>query len=250
MANGRGGFMKIVVGVAVLAVVAVAVLYFTSDVQRTKIRAAADQYAHWTPENIARDPENYLNFCEQEAEKALMDLKASEISIAQNNGKLSAMATEASGKISLGERALSQIKEAFRNAEANNAWPITWEGAQRDSDFVKRQIVSLDRQVESQKTLKSKIENGLKNLSVQATRIQEGRAQAQAQLAEIKTSREILKVQKITDELTDRLASIGAVIRSSSAIATETSTTISLDQLAASNVGTVDEAEFKAIMDK
>lgn len=250
MNSARGGYVKIVVGIVLAVVAVLAVMYFTSDVARTKIRVAADQYAHWTPENIAKDPENYLNFCEQEAEKALLGLKASEISVAQNSGKLQAMVQEATGKIGIGERALTQLKEAYAAAEADGKWPVTWEGAARDKDFVKRQIVALARQVEGQRTLKSKIENGLKNLDAQSTRIQEGRAQAQAQLAEIKTSREILKVQKITDDLTERLASIGAVIRTTSAIATESTATVSLDQLAASSVATVDESEFEAIMAK
>lgn len=250
MGNARAGSVKIVAAIALAVLAVLAVMYFTSDVARTKMRVAADQYAHWTPENIAKDPENYLNFCEQEAEKALISLKASEISVAQNTGKLQAMVQEAASKVGVGERSLAQLKEAYASAEAGGKWPVTWEGAARDKDFVKRQIVSLNRQVEGQKGLKGKIENGLKNLGVQTTRIQEGRAQAQSQLAEIKTSREILKVQKITSELTDRLASIGAVIRTTSAIATESTATVSLDQLAASSVATVDESEFQAIMGK
>jgi hypothetical protein len=74
--------------IIVAAVVVVGVMYFTSDVAKTRIDAAADQYAHWTPENIAKDPENYLRFCEAEATKVLQSLKASEIAVAQNRASL------------------------------------------------------------------------------------------------------------------------------------------------------------------
>jgi len=52
----------IIVLIIVLVAIGVGVMYFTSDVYRTKIETAANQYAHWTPENIAKDPENYLTF--------------------------------------------------------------------------------------------------------------------------------------------------------------------------------------------
>jgi len=89
--SSSSGGMRVIVIVLIILAAVIAGLYFTSDVYRTRINAAANQYAHWTPENIAKDPENYLNFCEEEANKALLGLKASEISIAQNRGKLDAM---------------------------------------------------------------------------------------------------------------------------------------------------------------
>jgi hypothetical protein len=237
--------MKVIIGIVVAALLALGVVYLTSDVARTKIDAAADQYAHWTPENIAKDPENYLNFCESQANQALQSLKASEIAVAQNRANLETMQRDAENKIGVGTKALAELKEAYKGA---TAWPIMWQGASRDEAWTKRQIVSLHRQVEAQQSLKVKVEQGIKNLDNQTTRIQEGRAQAQEQLAEIKTSREMLKVQKITDDLTTRLASIKSVLRTTLNTATETTGIITLDQLAAETATTVDESEFQKIM--
>lgn len=245
MSNSQGGFMKIIVGVVLVAVVVVGIMYFTSDVAKTRIDAAADQYAHWTPENIAKDPVNYLNFCESEANGALQSLKASEIAIAQNRANLETMQKDAENKIAVGDKALGELKEAFKGA---TAWPITWQGAERDQDWAKRQIVSLYKQIEAQKGLKAKVEQGIKNLDVQATKIQEGRAQAQEQLAEIKTSREMLKVQQLTEDLTARLTSIKTVLKATISTASETTGIITLDQLAVESATTVDESEFQKIM--
>jgi hypothetical protein len=247
--SGGGGMKMIVVGVVILAVI-IGALYFTSDVYRTRIRAAADQYAHWTPENIAKDPENYLNFCEEEANKALLGLKASEISIAQNRGKLEAMQQEAGTKITVGEKALAELKELYTKSTAANTWPAEWQGQKREKDWTKQQIVSLFKQVEAQKNLKTKVEAATKNLDAQVSRVQNGRVQAQGQLAEIKTSREVLKVQKITDELTTRLVSIKSVLQATIGTVNESSAPVSLDQLTAQAGTVVDNSEFDKIMGK
>jgi chromosome segregation ATPase len=237
-----------VVVVVVLLVVIGAVMYFTSDVFSTKVDAAVDQFAHWTPENIAKDPENYLNFCEKQANKAIEDLKASEISVAQSRAKLETMRAEAKNKVAVGEKTLAELKELYTKAEASNGWPATWQGQPREKDWVRRQIVSLHGQVTSQRALLGKVEAGLNKLDVQVGRVQDGRAKAQEQIAEIKSNREILKVQKLTDDLTSRLVSMKGVLQATVNTAAETTGVISLDQLAAETPATVDDAEFQKIM--
>lgn len=247
MNTRKAGQAKIGIVVLVIAAV-IAVMYFTSDVFRTKVNVAADQYAHWTPENIAKDPENYLNFCEQQAKAALMKLKASQIAVAQNRANLEAMHAEAAEKITLGNKALEELKALFTSAEAAGSWPVTWQGGARDEDWVKRQIISFSRQVTSQESLKAKTAAGMKQLDVQATKIQEANAQAQEQIGEIKTSRETLKVQKITTDLSQQLSTIGATLRATISTASESTGTITLDQLKAESATTVDETEFNKIM--
>jgi hypothetical protein len=249
-AHQKAGFAKVIALIVIAALVVLAVMYFTSDVAKTRIDAAADQYAHWTPENIAKDPENYLKFCESEANKALQSLKASEIAVAQNRATMETTLTETSNKIGIGEKALSDLKGVFTKAAEAKQWPATWQGRSLEEDAAKRQIVSLHKQVEAQKGLKAKVEQGMKKLDAQVTRIQEGRAETQGQLEEIKTGREMLKVQKLTEDLTTRLASIKGVLQATINTASETSGPVSLEQLTEASVGTVDAAEFDAIMGK
>lgn len=232
-----------------MAVVAVvAVIYFTSDVHRTRIDAALDQYAHWTPENIAKDPENYLNFCEKQANDALFKFKASEISIAQARGTLMSMLEEAKSKIAIGDKTLGELKAAYTQADAAANWPATWDGQARDQDWFKRNIMNLHKEVESKKALRDKVESGIKKLDAQVIRVQDGRAKTQQQLAEIKTGREMLKVQKLTDELTTRLTSIKSVLQATVAIASEPPDMLTLDGLAASKATVVDDADFQKVM--
>ena len=244
----QNGSTKIIVTVAVVAVAALAVYYFTSDVGRTRITEAGKQYAQWTPENIAKDPENYLSFCEQECNAALLKLKASEIEIAQNRGSLESMAAAAKNKVAAGAKGLTELKAAYKQAETEAKFPFTWNGKSYAQDAAKRDIVSLFRQVEAQKSVAAKAEAGVQRLDGQVARIQEGRAKAQEQLQEIATSRSLLKVNKITEDLTRRLTSIGAAVQSTVGIATDSSAPVSIDQLADQQATVVDDGEFSKIM--
>ena len=244
----RGGFVKIAAVIALAVAAILAVYYFTSDVGRTRLNEAGRQYARWTPENIAKDPENYLNFCEQECQEALLKLKASEIEIAQNRGALEAMLAGAKNKVAVGTRGLDELKDAYKQAAAGAAFPFVWNGRSYTEETAKRDIVSLHRQVEAQRVVTTRAAAGVQRLDGQVARIQEGRAKAQEQLQEIATSRSMLKVNKITDELTRRLSSIGAAVQTTAGIAADSSAPISIDQLAEQQATAVDEGEFAKIM--
>lgn len=245
MKRSKSGQVKIGVIVAVVLVVGAAA-YFLSDPFRTKADAAYDQFSKWTPENIAKDPENYLNFCEKQAEGALMKLKASQISIAQNQASLDARQKETAEKIALGNKALGELKQLYK--DAGGKFPISWMGRQLDENTVKTQIINLSREVEGAGKLQTTVEAGLKKLEAQVSKVQEAKTQADQQISQIKTSREMLKVQKITDDLSKQLLDIGSALQGTLATVSDTSGPITLDQLKSESATTVNEDEFKKIM--
>jgi chromosome segregation ATPase len=243
-----GGATAAVIGVVALLVVVLVGWYFISDTFRTKVDATADQMTKWTPENIAKDPVNYLNFCEQKTKQAIEDLKADRIAVEQNRAKLQSMRDTASNKVNVGRQALVQLVDTYKRTDSANVWPVAYEGSSRDKDWFKTNIVSLNKQVETQRTILTKVEAGLKKLDAQVVKIEKAQAEATTQLAEIGTNRELLKVQKLTDDLKDRLVSMKGALQGVVNTASETGATISLDQLAAESTPAADTAEFDKIL--
>ncbi len=240
---------RMVVFAAGLIFIAGVGMYFFSDVYKTKMDAAVTDLTKWTPDNIASNPAGYLDFCEAETNNAFMDMKASEIAIAQNRARLVGMKEDATNKIRVGDAALVELKDTYGNAETESTWPVTWRGEPRDKDWVKRQIVAINNQVESQKRLLGKIETGIRNLEAQTAKIQDARAKSQEQLAEIKASREMLRAQNLSTELTDRLVAMRGVLQATISTASDATGVVSLDQLAIEQEGTIDDAEFDKIME-
>jgi hypothetical protein len=252
MNGNRHGFsfVAIVVGLVVLVGLVMGGLYMFSDVFKTKMDTAYEGFAKWTPENIAKDPVNYLNFCEAQTNKAVEKLKASEIAIAQKKAKLEGMEKDAEDKLAIGKKALGELRVAYIEANAAGSFPVKWAGTTLDKEQCKRQIIRTAGEIKSKEDLAKMYADAGKQLQVQAEKVGEAKDQAGTQLAKIATNREMLKVQSITDDLKNQLVSMKGVLETS-VVAVSTSNaggSISLDDLAAKSATTVDESKFDEIM--
>jgi hypothetical protein len=250
--NRSGSSITTVLGaVAVLAIAFGAVLYFGSKVFRTHINERIDQFSEWTPENIAKYPNEYLNFCETETKQAVERLKASEIAIAQKRAKLETLQAEAREKVDLGRAALEELKSAYKVAAEKDSWPLTWRETKLDKSQTKRQIVKLDNDIRSKDGLFVRYTAAVKQLQAQVNKVQDARDTAQAQLAKIDSNREMLKIQEITGDLKNNLVAMKAVIETSVVgVAASDSGPVSIDELAARSEATVNEKDFEAILGK
>jgi Tfp pilus assembly protein PilE len=239
----------VLVVVVVLAIIGFAIAYYGSDVFRTKAKASVQQFAEWTPENIAKDPLNYLNFCEEQAKGALEKCKASEIAIAQKKAKIESMRDEAKNSIAIGTKALDELTTLYKDADAKAAFPIKWKSTELDKELAKRQIMKLAGQIKSRRELLTKLESAIEQLRIQSNKLAEAKDNAKDQLVKIDTNREMLKVHAITDELKSNLVAMKAAIETSVVgLASSDAGSLSLDDLAAQAETAVDEAEFNKIL--
>jgi len=244
----KGSATTAIVGVLAVLVVGGAIWYFVSDPFKTKVDASWKQGTTWTPEQIAKDPKNYLNYVEAETEKALQSLQASKIAVAQNRAKLTQMRDDAQAQVSTGTKAVSELLEKYKAADASNVWPVSFNSQTLDKDKTKLTVVSLTKQVSTQKTLLNKVQAGLTSLDNQDGKIDEAQANAKNQLAEIKTNRELLNVQSLTTDLKDKLVSMNAAVASVVGAASENTGVVSLEQLTAQSAANVDNGEFDKIL--
>jgi hypothetical protein len=247
-ARRKGSTTAAVLGVLGVLVVGGAIWYFASDPFHTRVNEAWKQGTQWTPEQIAKDPVNYLNFCEEETTKAMDKLKASRIAVAQNRASLESMQKDARNQVDVGKKAMLELLGSYKTADAANTWPVSWQGKTFDKDAVKVQVVALNKQVAAKEALLTKVDNGLKQLDAQVGKIGEAEANAQTQLAEIKANKELLKVQALSDDIKNKLVSMQSAVAATVNTASETSSTISLDQLAATSAQTADNTEFDKIL--
>ncbi len=239
----------IIGAIAVVAVIGFAIAYFGSDVFRTKANTTLTQFTQWTPENIAKDPINYLNFCEEQAKKSLEKCKAGQIAIAKKQGEIESMLKGAKDKSTLGAKALSELKTLYTSAEEGASFPIKWNNIEMDKEAAKRQIMKFARETKSATELSSKLGAAKDQLKTQANKLAEAKDEAHDQLAKISTNREMLKVQQITDDLKDNLVAMKSAIQSTVVdISSAEPGSLSLDDLARQSESVIDDSEFNKIM--
>lgn len=216
---------KIVPGVVAL-IIAGAGYYFTSDVGRARMDSAHDQYARWTPENIAKEPLLYLDFCEREAREGLEKLKANRIAVAQNLSKLTAQKSGVDSKLRVGDEALAELRGLF--AGADTKWPVTWRDHPYDEATFKKQVVQFKREGDLNRKLSAQYATALRSLEALPAKIVEASATLEGQIAEIRVQREILKIQKMSDTLAAQFAGIKTALQDTSAIIADSASPVIL----------------------
>lgn len=222
--------------------------YFYSDVFSTRIDKAVEQFAEWTPENIAKDPVGYLHFCKTETLKTIESLKASEIGTTQNRAKIHSIKEGAQNKVAVGKQALSELKTLYRAAKQENKWPITWKSMPRDEDWTKRQILGLHKQVTQEEAFITKADQGLQRCDTELSTIRELRTQGSTQLSEIEVSERSIRVQQLSSELKDRLVGMKSALTTIAQSADTLGDDITLEALSKESASAFDEKQFEAIM--
>lgn len=251
MKNVRRGSSVVGIVVAIIVLIAAggAAWYFLSDVGRSKMAAAYDQFAKWTPENIAKDPKGYLDFCEQQAKDAKANLKASQIRVAQNQAKITTQLEEAQRKVDAGMPVLGELKAGYKMALAEGIFPVTIRDTEFDQEALKQKIVKLHSEIGREKNLVAVAEQGLKTLEAQKNKIAAQQSACDEQLGLITVNRSKLEIQQITDDLKDQLVSMRSVLETAVAVSDDTDA-FSLNAIAEQAATTVDDAEFEAILNE
>ncbi|MFI5378417.1 MAG: hypothetical protein ACHRHE_03850 [Tepidisphaerales bacterium] len=239
-----------IIGVIALVVVIGLVAYFASDVFSTKVDSKIDQMTKWTPENIAKDPVNYLNFCEKKINEAQLQFKADRIAVEQNKAKLSDMKDTAGAKVRTGEKLLPELKAIYEQAEKDSAWPVTYSNDKRDKDWMRNYIMKISKETDIQRTILAKVDGGLKKLDAQVAKIEKAEGDATTQLAEITSNRQLISVNKLTDDLKVRLVSMTGAVQGVLNVASDKGGMPSLDELTAASTPAADSAEFDKVMGK
>lgn len=224
-----------------------------SDVLDTKLKEAHNQFAKWTPENIAKNPQLYLKFCEDETNKAIERMKANEISIQQKKATLEPKLREVSEQLTVGTKALAELKVKFREAtgEGGSGFPVKWMNMELTEEKVKKQIMTLAGEVQSREKLKTMWTNAVAQLSKAKGDISLQRDKAKGQLANIAVSMETLKIQDISNELAGQLANMGGMLAGLVDFQPEDPNQIvGLDFIAQQSDSVVDDEKFDEIMGK
>ena len=224
------------------------------DVGATKINMAVENFRKWTPENIQKDPQAYLHFCEAEVNSSLNKMDASKIAINQKKALMSNELESQQKKTAGGEKMLDELKAKYKEADGGGgSFPIKVSGYEFDQEKAKRTILRVVGEIASTKKLASKLENAVARLAGSSSDLQSRKDKAKEQLAEIKVQMESLKIQDMTKDLATDLAGMTAALGGIVGVGVDdddASATPGLEDIMANSKVSVNEDEFSDIMSK
>lgn len=202
----------------------------------------------WTPAEIVADPPGYLDFCERKTLEARKGLDASSALMARSIVALSLRQTETVREIETVKVDFSRLKEAYREAESANRWPLSWKSRLLSMPEAKQQILAMARQLELKRQALAAATKDIETLKGQEIRAQKARDECQDQLTKIATSREVLRVRQITDELKRQLLDMRTVLnRVTDDLTGSEKPLVTLDEIAAADTEPK-EKQFEKVM--
>jgi len=138
--------LRVLAALLFLASLAGGVLYYGSDVFRTKADATIDEWTKWTPQNIAKDPKNYLAFALAELDKIDGKLKAHRISLRTRLGETEGKLEVAGVTVKANEAVLKRYKDAY--ASASRTYPVSFGGESLSEVAFQERAVEADRSLD------------------------------------------------------------------------------------------------------
>jgi hypothetical protein len=164
----------------------------------------------WTPERIVADPEGYLDFCEQKVKDAVTRLRDRQEAIITARTRFQLGREEAAVKVATVEPIYQDLKLASDGA---TAWPITWAGEPRSADWAKRSLADLDLHLAARQKLIATYDRAIDRLNGQERDNRDQQNVALQQLAEIHTSREFVKIDRMSADLQKRLLEMRSMVQ-------------------------------------
>jgi hypothetical protein len=200
--------------------------YARSVAPPTQPALPKQKLADWTPERIVERPDAYLQFCEGEVNESLTVLKARQAAIDGARARFNQQRDRETGAIGQAEPVLKQLQALA----AADQWPATFAGQARSKPWVKNNIIEIEAQIDAKKKLIAVYEDGLNRLTAEQMRNPRDQSAALQQLAQIRTSREFLKIHQMNEDYSKRLVEMRSMVQDVITSASPTGV-VALDEL-------------------
>ncbi len=220
----------------------------TPDIVRKQQEAERKrQNTKWTPENQAKHPLEYCQaqLAELDANSQKLDVGAHKISLALNTIKRENANDEAA--LSTLEKFLVTAKQAYRDADAANSWPVQFGDFKLPKEKAQEKIVETARKIPDLKTRIAARVNQLASLqkkldvvNAEQKRLASIREKVQSTIRDIETRRVIEGDNSVADALNAISDSMGALATSFD--------DPSVEDLAAPSAAATLQDDFNAIM--
>lgn len=240
--------MRTVAIVLALVLVGIGIYYVMSDPFKAKVDEAISQTTEWTPENIADRPQDYIRWATTESQQVLESTKAREVAIAQLEGTWQARAEQLADASRVGQEALGELKQLYRDAEASGNWEVEWRNRTVSGENdLKRQIIALHNEIEQNEALHEQYQEGVQRLANMKEKVKDVRFKAQETIKNLQYALEEAKLEEADATFDEDLVAINSTLDVLRSESTEIGT-VDLDTLVKEEEATVDEAAFAEIM--
>jgi len=211
--------LRLLAALLILATLAGGVLYYTSDVFRPKVDRFVDEWTKWTPENIAKDPKNYLTFALSELDKIEGKLKAHRISLRSRLGDAEGQLTVARVTVKANAAVLERYKDAYKVAD--RTYPVSFGGEPLSEVAFQERAVEVDRSLEQAREKVTLQERLLDHYKSELDRTEAEMKKLTAKRQEVQMIQERLEVDLAVGRVNDLTSKADEIAATAKALTSE-----------------------------
>lgn len=240
--------MKTLLGILLLALVVFAGAYFVSDPFRTKVDAIFTSATTWTDENIAKDPEGYLQWALAEFDGLEDALRGRLVGLRTQLNSLERKQEADGHQAALVRERLDELKTTYRTAAESNAFPVTFNGIKANAEELRELIIEADQRLELYTQNARHYERAIPRTTADLQRVESALEELRDRRSEV--SRQLQQVQvdatlSNIDTIDDR---INALLDSTRSVSDETKQTLTLDDVLLEHPSELEQRRFEEIM--
>ncbi len=239
----------VAVGVGAVAVTGFILVYASSDPIRAVVDQGVRQVTEWTPENIQRDPENYLRWCLDEIDRSHDALEARLIGLSQQKTRAEAALLEASGEREALVQVFNRLRSHWPDEDAATDWPIRIDGNYFTRDELRRRITEAHGRLTIDDQGQQQLREVLAALRSQESKLRDEMERLDSTRSQVATQLEIFLVQQTVEGLDGLRVDVDAMLAAASSIS-GTDYGADLDSLIHEERARISDDEFRAILNE
>ena len=204
--------MKKIIGIlALIAVLGALAWTFLPGVRHRAVKVY-EKHGGWTPEARKADPVGFLEHAEKKLARDLEALQESRRALAQAQEKIAAEAEKNQGLLQSAMALADKFRTAYREAQESKTWPVEISGA----NYSEKELVEQVRVILMQKANYEQILKEFESASAAAKEKSEQLVtqtnSTKAALAMLPAKKEVARVSKLTEGLTETLGQVSSLL--------------------------------------
>ena len=233
----------------ILALGVFAIFYVVSDPFQAQVDQVVEQKTQWTPQNIQKNPQQYLLHSKQEARNARDSLSASLIDLAQQRARLQSQFITNQTELDGLNQLLPILISSYQESEDTDHWPAKVGETLLTERELRARILEADGRYQRSGENNQRLSRQLSQLSSREEQVREKIREVNLVIGRIDAASEDLETRAALEAVERIDRDLGAIISVAQVLEEISRDPGSLDALIEQQAVTDDNVRFRAILD-
>jgi len=233
----------------ILALGVFAIFYVVSDPFQARVDQVVEQKTQWTPQNIQKNPQQYLLHSKQEARNARDSLSASLIDLAQQRARLQSQFITNQTELDGLNQLLPILISSYQESEDTDHWPAKVGETLLTERELRARILEADGRYQRSGENNQRLSRQLSQLSSREEQVREKIREVNLVIGRIDAASEDLETRAALEAVERIDRDLGAIISVAQVLEEISRDPGSLDALIEQQAVTDDNVRFRAILD-